>query len=90
MRRRVPDVPERLAAQAAAFVRGLRGLDLAKPPGVAETIDWAHALAALGRQEIDADVVEQTLGSVLKVREDVDVVRDETLAELVAQALSGA
>ena len=90
VRLRVPDVPERLAAQAAAFVRGLRGLDLAKPPGVAETIDWAHALAALGRQEIDADVVEQTLGSVLKVREDVDVVRDETLAELVAQARSGA
>ncbi len=90
VRLRVPGVPERLAAQAAAFVRGLRGLDLAKPPGVAETIDWAHALAALGRQEIDADVVEQTLGSVLKVREDVDVVRDETLAELVAQARSGA
>jgi MoxR-like ATPase len=90
VRLRVPGVPERLAAQAAAFVRGLRGLDLAKPPGVAETIDWAHALAALGRQEIDAEVVEQTLGSVLKVREDVDVVRDETLAELVAQARSGA
>ena len=46
---RVPGIPERLAAQAARFVRGLRGLDLAKPPGVAETIDWAHALAALGR-----------------------------------------
>ena len=45
---RVPGIPERLAAQAATFVRGLRGLDLAKPPGVAETIDWAQALAALG------------------------------------------
>ena len=41
---RVPGIPERLAAQAATFVRGLRGLDLAKPPGVAETIDWAQAL----------------------------------------------
>ena len=41
---RVPGIPERLAAQAATFVRGLRGLDLAKPPGVAETIDWANAL----------------------------------------------
>ena len=58
-------------------------LDLAKPPGVAETIDWAHALAALGRQEIDAEVVEQTLGSVLKYREDIEAVRDETLAGLV-------
>jgi MoxR-like ATPase len=89
VRLRVPGVPERLAAQAAAFVRGLRGLDLAKPPGVAETIDWAHALAALGRKEIDAEVVEQTLGSVLKVREDVDAVRDDTLAELVAEARRG-
>jgi MoxR-like ATPase len=85
---RVPGVPARLAAEAAAFVRGLRGLDLAKPPGVAETIDWAHALAALGRQELDAEVVEQTLGSVLKYREDIEAVRDETLAYLVAQARS--
>ena len=82
---RVPGVPERLAAQAAAFVRELRGLELAKPPGVAETIDWAHALAALGREELDAEVVGQTLGSVLKYREDIEVVRDETLAGLVAQ-----
>src|SRR5438552_4876568 len=88
VRLRVPGIPERLADEAAAFVRGLRGLDLAKPPGVAETIDWAHALAALGRQEIDAEVVEQTLGSVLKYREDIETVRDETLADLVSQARS--
>jgi MoxR-like ATPase len=86
VRLRVPGIPERLAGQAAAFVRGLRALDLAKPPGVAETIDWAHALAALGRQEIDAEVVEQTLGSVLKYREDIEAVRDDTLAELVAES----
>ena len=83
---RVPGVPERLAREAAAFVRGLRGLDLAKPPGVAETIDWAQALAALGREEIDAEVVEQTLGSVLKYREDIEAVRDETLVGLVDDA----
>jgi len=83
---RVPGVPERLAAEAAAFVRGLRGLELAKPPGVAETIDWAHALAALGRQELDAEVVEQTLGSVLKYREDIEAVRDDALARLVEEA----
>ena len=51
---RIPGIAERLAAEAAAFVRELRGLDLTKPPGVAETIDWAMALNALGRQEIDA------------------------------------
>ena len=83
---RVPGVSERLAAQAAAFVQGLRKLDLAKPPGVAETIDWAQALAALGRQELDAELVESTLGSVLKYHEDFETVRDETLAALVAEA----
>jgi MoxR-like ATPase len=83
---RVPGVPERLAAEAAAFVAGLRGLDLAKPPGLAETIDWARALAALGKQELDVETVEQTLGSVLKYHEDLLLVRDETLAELVGRA----
>jgi MoxR-like ATPase len=86
VRLRVPGIPERLAAEAAAFVRGLRGLDLTKPPGVAETIDWAQALAALGREEIDAEVVEQTLGSVLKYREDIEAVRDETLVGLIEEA----
>jgi len=86
---RVPGVPERLAAEAATFVRGLRALELAKPPGVAETIDWAQALAALGRQELDAEVVESTLGSVLKYREDFEAVRDGALQELVAEARAG-
>jgi MoxR-like ATPase len=88
VRLRVPGIAERLASEAAAFVRELRELDLAKPPGVAETIDWAMALHALGRQEIDAEVVEQTLGSVLKYREDIETVRDETLARLVDAARS--
>jgi MoxR-like ATPase len=86
---RVPGVPERLAAQAAAFVQGLRQLDLAKPPGVAETIDWANALATLGRRELDAEIVEQTLGSVLKYHEDLLSVRDEALAALVEEARGG-
>jgi MoxR-like ATPase len=86
VRLRVPGIPERLAVEAAAFVRGLRGLDLAKPPGVAETIDWALALDALGRRELDAEVVQQTLGSVLKYHEDIETVRDATLARLVVVA----
>jgi MoxR-like ATPase len=85
---RVPGVPERLAAQAAAFVQGLRRLELAKPPGVAETIDWAHALAALGHTELDAQTVEETLGSVLKYHEDFAAVRDEALVSLVEEARS--
>jgi MoxR-like ATPase len=83
---RVPDVPERLAAEAAAFVAGLRELDLQKPPGVAETIDWARALTALGERELDVDNVQATLGSMLKYHEDLLSVRDETLAGLVAGA----
>ena len=83
---RVPGVPERLAAEAAAFVAELRALDLQKPPGVAETIDWARALTALGKQELDVENVQLTLGSVLKYHEDLLSVRDEALAGLVASA----
>ena len=83
---RVPGVPERLAAEAARFVAELRSLDLAKPPGLAETIDWAHALTALGKRELDVETVEATLGSVLKYHEDLLSVRDEALAGLVANA----
>jgi MoxR-like ATPase len=86
VRLRVPGVPERLAAEAAAFVAGLRHRDLVKAPGVAETIDWAHALAALGCQELDAEIVEQTLGSVLKYHEDFETIRDDAVAELLAEA----
>src|SRR5689334_2258467 len=57
VRLQAPGVPERLAAQAAAFVQGLRRLDLVKPPGVAETIDWAKALEALGCAELEPAVV---------------------------------
>ena len=78
-------IPERLAEEAAAFVRGLRGLDLAKPPGVAETIDWAQALAALGREEIDAGGrADARLRA--EVPRDIEAVRDETLVGLIEEA----
>lgn len=86
---RVPGIPERLASQAARFVRGLRELDLAKPPGVAETIDWAHALSTLGEEQLSAEIVRQTLGSVLKYHEDLETVRDEALAGLLEEAQAG-
>jgi len=86
VRLRVPGVPERLAEQAAAFVQGLRRLDLAKPPGVAETIDWAEALAALGSRELEPAMVESTLGSVLKHHEDIQAVRDAALTDLLEEA----
>ena len=90
VRLRVPGVPERLAAEAAGFVAGLRLLDLAKPPGLAETIDWARALAALGKQELDVETVEATLGSVLKYHEDLQRVRDHGLQQLLAEAREAA
>ena len=68
-----PACPSAWPPQAAAFVAGLRDLDLAKAPGVAETIDWAQALVALGCEELDATVVEQTLGAVLKYHEDFEM-----------------
>jgi MoxR-like ATPase len=86
VRLRVPGVPERLAAEAVQFVQGLRRLELTKSPGVAETVDWAQSLAVLGQHELDADLVQSTLGSVLKYQEDLELVRDETLASLLAEA----
>jgi MoxR-like ATPase len=90
VRLRVPGVSERLAAATAAFVAGLRDLDLAKAPGVAETIDWTQALVALGCEELDATVVEQTLGAVLKHHEDLELLRDETMLALLGQARAAA
>jgi MoxR-like ATPase len=90
VRTRVPGVSERLAAEAAGFVAGLRRLDLNKAPGVAETIDWTDALTALGCEELDAETVAQTLGAVLKYREDFDLVRDEAVAGLIRDARTAA
>jgi MoxR-like ATPase len=83
---RVPGVPERLAEQSARFAAELRALDLQKPPGIAETIDWVRALTALGQQELDVENVQATLGSLLKYHEDVVAIRDEALAGLVARS----
>ena len=90
LRLRVPGVSERLAAEAAAFVAGLRRIDLAKSPGVAESIDWTQALVALGCEELDATVVEQTLGAVLKYYEDFDLVRDDAVVALIGEARAAA
>jgi MoxR-like ATPase len=83
---RVPGVPQRLAEQAARFAAELRALDLQKPPGIAETIDWVRALTALGQAELDVQHVQATLGSLLKYHEDHLALRDDTLASLVAAA----
>jgi MoxR-like ATPase len=70
VRLRVPGADERLARQVATAVQGLRNMDLYKPPGVAETLDWTEALVALGAKELDEALIEATLGSVVKYHED--------------------
>jgi MoxR-like ATPase len=87
VRLKCPGVTEALAAQVAAAVEAMRGMSLYKPPGVAETIDWALALAALGRSHLDERTVDATLGTVVKYREDQQRVRQAGVGDLVRQAL---
>jgi MoxR-like ATPase len=83
IRRRVPQTSEQLAAQVAAGVARLRGLDLAKPPGVAEAISWARALQVLGAAELDAAGARQTMGAVLKYAEDLKTAKAADFAAVV-------
>ena len=75
LRRKMPQLGDRLAAQVAGAVHRLRQMELLKPPGVAESLDWAHALLTLGRDELDAATAARTLGTVLKYSEDLERVR---------------
>jgi MoxR-like ATPase len=86
VRLRAPEVVEALARQVAAAVERLRSMELYKPPGVAETIDWAQALAALGKTALDEQGIDVTMGTVLKYREDAERVRAAGLSGLVETA----
>jgi MoxR-like ATPase len=88
VRVRAPEVPAVLARQVAAGVAGIRELRLYKPPGIAETIDWARALAVLGRSSLDESSARSTLGSVVKYREDQQRIREHGLDSLVAEAVA--
>ncbi|MEO6351113.1 MAG: MoxR family ATPase [Candidatus Limnocylindrales bacterium] len=83
---RMPDAPRELAAQVVAFVQQLRTEELSKLPGIAETLDWAAALIALGSTEVGVEIVDATLGVLLKYEEDLRAVRGERVHELVAAA----
>jgi len=86
---RVPAAPERLAAEVVAFVHRLREADLTKVPGVAETLDWAAALLALGARELRPALVDETLGVVLKYEEDVRRVRGASAAAMLEEVAAG-
>lgn len=89
LRIRAPGVPERLSAEVVAFVQKLRAGDYFKLPGVAETIDWAAALAALDAQELEPATVDETLGVLLKYQDDIARLRGAEAARLVAEAKGG-
>ena len=83
---RMPHISARLARSVVAVVQALRGDDLFKRPGVAETLDWAMALGVLGAVELDLEAIDSTLGVLLKYEDDVRHVREVSLPSLVAEA----
>jgi MoxR-like ATPase len=83
---RVPAAPEQLAREVVGFVHRLRGADLTKVPGIAETLDWAAALLSLGSRELTGEIVDETLGVVLKYEEDIRRIRGETARSYLAEA----
>jgi MoxR-like ATPase len=85
---KVPGLPAILSAQIAAFVQELRAADLYKKAGISETLDWAAALVALDRGQLDPATIEETLGLLLKNQEDMQAVRGEPLQAMLARALA--
>ncbi len=88
--RKAPGVPALLSAQIVAFVQKLRGEDLFKLPGVAETIDWAAALTLLDQQELDPAAVDDTLGVLLKYQDDIARMKGAEAARLVTEVRAAA
>ncbi len=85
LRRKAPRAADRLSREIVAFVQRLRKHDLYKLPGVAETIDWAHALQALDRLALDPDTVNDTLGALLKYQDDISRMRGSEAAQLLSE-----
>ncbi len=87
-RERVPEASAQLAQRVTAMAQELRTADLYKVPGVSETIDWVTALVALDRRTLDADAVDQTLGVVLKAKEDLEAIRGPRASALLDRAIA--
>jgi len=85
VKERVPNASPRLASQVTTVVQQLRQRELYKVPGVSETIDWVAALTALDRDSLDAESAQETIGVLLKAKEDIDALRGAVLAELIAR-----
>jgi MoxR-like ATPase len=83
IRLRAPEVSERLAGSVARAAARIREAGVYKPPGLAESIDWATAVAALGREDLDVEVADATLGTVVKYREDQSRLRARGVEHLL-------
>ncbi len=86
--RRVPEAPQRLSQEVVAFVQRLRALDLFKSPGVAETIDWSRALLELDRISLDPEIIDSTLGALLKYQDDIARVQGSEAARILEELRS--
>ena len=85
---KLPDAPRRLAQQVTGFIQELRETELYKIPGVSETIDWTSALLALNQTELEAEVIDDTLGIMLKYQDDIEVVRGEPVRNILERSLN--
>lgn len=85
VRAKLPGASERLSSEVTRFVQELRALDLYKVPGIAETLDWVNALVTLDREALDESIVDETLGVLLKYRDDVESVRGERAQSILGR-----
>ena len=90
LKRKAPKASAALSREVVAFVQRLRGVDLFKLPGVAETIDWANCLVALDKLALDPETVNNTLGVLLKYQDDIERIAGDEAARLVTEAKAGA
>ena len=83
---KIPEAPRRLAQQVTAFVQELREAELYKIPGISETLDWTAALVALNQKELDPQVIDDTMGIMLKYQDDIELVRGEPVRTMLERS----
>lgn len=90
IKRRIPEINEALGKQVVAFVQAIREEEFYKYPGIAETLDWAHALIQLGTTDLSKEITKDTLGTLLKYQDDIERLDEKTTQGLVQKAFSEA
>ncbi len=83
---RIPEAPRRLAQQVTGFIQELRETELYKIPGISETLDWTAALMALNQSELDPQVIDDTMGIILKYQDDIELVRGEPVRAMLERS----